>query len=66
MPVQETQRDEGSGRYLEEKMASRCSILPWEVKWTEEPGGLQSVRSQRVGHNLVTEHARKTLKQMMY
>ena len=37
-------------------MATHSSILAWEIPWTEEPGGLQSVVSQRVGHNLVTEH----------
>ena len=36
---------------LEEDMASQCSILAWKIPWTEEPGGLQSVGSQRVGHD---------------
>ena len=36
---------------LEERMATHCSVLAWRVPWTEEPGGLQSVGSQRVGHN---------------
>ena len=36
---------------LEEGMASLSSILAWRIPWTEEPGGLQSVGSQRVGHN---------------
>ena len=31
--------------------ATHSSILAWEIPWTEEPGGLQSVGSQRVGHN---------------
>ena len=30
-------------------------ILPWEIPWTEELGGLQSMGCKRVGHNLVTE-----------
>ena len=30
---------------------THCSILAWEIQWTEEPGGLQSMGSQRVGHN---------------
>ena len=34
---------------LEEGMATRSSILAWRVPWTEEPGGLQSMWSQRVG-----------------
>ena len=36
---------------LEEVMATQSSILAWEIPWTEEPGGLQSVESQRVGHD---------------
>ena len=33
---------------LEEEMATQASILAWEIPWTEEPGGLQSMGSQRV------------------
>ena len=36
---------------LEEEMATHSSILAWRIPWTEEPGGLQSTGSQRVGHN---------------
>ena len=36
---------------LEKEMATHSNILAWEILWTEEPGGLQSVGSQRVGHN---------------
>ena len=36
---------------LEEEMATRSSILAWRIPWTEEPGGLQSIESQRVGHD---------------
>ena len=36
-------------------MATYSSILAWEVPWTEEPGGLQSMESQRVGYDLVTK-----------
>ena len=36
---------------LEEEMATRCSILVWEISWAEEPGGLQSKGSERVGHD---------------
>ena len=36
---------------LENEMATRSSILAWRIPWTEEPGGLQSMGSQRVGHN---------------
>ena len=36
---------------LEVGMATYSSILAWRIPWMEEPGGLQSIRSQRVGHN---------------
>ena len=36
-------------------MATHSSILAWEIPWTEEPGGLQSMGSERIGHNLVTK-----------
>ena len=36
---------------LEEGMAAHSSILAWEIPQTEEPGGLQSMGSQRVGHD---------------
>ena len=36
---------------LEKGMATRSSILAWKSPWTEEPGRLQSVGSQRVGHD---------------
>ena len=40
-----------SGRSLEKEMVSHSSILAWEIPWREEPGGLQSMGSQRVGHD---------------
>ena len=40
---------------LEKEMATHSSILGWEIPWTEEPGGLQSMGLQRVGHDLVTK-----------
>ena len=36
---------------LEKGTATHPSILAWRISWTEEPGGLQSMRSQRVGHD---------------
>ena len=36
---------------LEEEMATHSSILAWETLWTEEPGRLQSMGLQRVGHD---------------
>ena len=39
---------------LGEEMATHCSVLAWEIPWTEEPGGLQFVGSQELD---MTEHA---------
>ena len=36
---------------LEEGMATHSSILTWKIPWREDPGGLQFIRSQRVGHD---------------
>ena len=36
---------------LEKKMATHSSILAWRIPWIEEPGGLQSIGLQRVGHD---------------
>ena len=36
---------------LEQELATHSSILAWRISWTEEPGGLQSMGSQRVGHD---------------
>ena len=36
---------------LEEEMATHSSVLSWRIPWTEEPGGLQFMGSQRVGHD---------------
>ena len=44
----------GSGEPLELEMATHSSILAWKIPWTEEPGGLQSMGSQRVRHNSET------------
>ena len=41
----------GLGRCLEEELATHSSILAWETPWTEEPGRLQSMQSQRAGHD---------------
>ena len=42
---------------LEEGMATHSSILAWRIPWTEEPGGLQSMGLQRVGHDWMTKHS---------
>ena len=46
---------------MEKEMAGHSSILAWEILWTEEPGGLQSMGSQRVGHDLATKQQQKEL-----
>ena len=46
----------GSGGPLEKEMATHFSVLAWEIPWTEEPGRLQSLRSQRIRHDLVTKN----------
>ena len=57
LPTQEVQepqetwvRSLGEEDPLEEEMATHCSILTWRIPWKEEPGGLQLMGSQRVGH----------------
>ena len=40
---------------LEKEMTTHSSILAWNIPWTEESGGLQSIGLQRVGHDLVTK-----------
>ena len=48
--------DPGIGKTpLEKKMATYSSILAWEIPWTEEPGGLQSMGLQRDGHDFMTK-----------
>ena len=42
---------------LEEEMATHSSIFAKKIPWIEESGGLQSMGSQRAGHNWATEHA---------
>ena len=50
--VQETQvQSLGQEGPLEKGMATHSSILAWRIPWTEELSGLQSMGSQRVGHN---------------
>ena len=51
--MQETRLQSPGGEdALEEELATHSSILAWETTWTEEPGRLQSMRSQRVGQDL--------------
>ena len=53
LPAMEETRVRSLGQEdpLEKEMATHCSILAWRIPWTEEPGGLQSMWSQRVGHD---------------
>ena len=44
---------------LEEEMATYSSIFAWRIPRTEDPGGLQFIGSQRVGHDWATEHTHK-------
>ena len=50
----------GSGRSLEQEVATHCSIPAWEIPRTEEPGGLQSMGLQRAGHDLGTKRQPQT------
>ena len=53
-------RSLGQEVLLEKVMASHSRILSWRTPWTEEPGGLQSMGLQRVGHDLVTKLQQKS------
>ena len=46
-------RSLGQEDLLEKEMATRSSILAWRIPWTMEPGGLQAIKLQKVGHDLV-------------
>ena len=46
----------GQEEPLEKEMATHSGILAWRITWTEEPGELQSMGSQRVGHSREIEH----------
>ena len=51
-PMQEMQAQSlGREDPLEKEMATYSSTLPWRIPWREEPGGLQSMGSQKVGHD---------------
>ena len=54
--MQETQvQSLGQEDLLEKEMATHFSILAWKISWTEEPSSLQSMGSQRVGHDYVAK-----------
>ena len=48
---------------LEKEMATHSSILAWKIPWAEEPGGLQSMGSQRVRHHLATKQQQQKSKE---
>ena len=48
---------------LKEGMATHSSVFAWRIPWTEEPGGLQSMGSQRLGHDWVTKHSTVLIKE---
>ena len=50
---------------LEKEMATHSSILAWEILWTEEPGGLQSMGVSRVGHNLATKQQHSVIHKLV-
>jgi len=50
-------RSLGQEESLEEEMATHSSILAWEISWIKEACGLPSLGSQRVGHDLASEHS---------
>ena len=52
-------RSLGQDDPLEGEMATHSSILVWRIPWTEEPGGLQSMGSQKVRQDLMTEHTHR-------
>ena len=50
--MQETQvQSLGQEGPLEKEMATHCSMLAWEIPWTQEPGGLKSLWLQRIRHD---------------
>ena len=49
----------------EEEVATHSCILAWKIPWTEEPGGLQSRGSQRIGDDLVTKEQNHTAKLLL-
>ena len=51
---------------LEEGIATHSSILAWKIAWTEEPGGLQYMGSQRVRHDWATKHTSFNLTEIQF
>ena len=53
LPAMQETRAQSLGQEdtLEKGMATHSSILAWRIQWTEEPGSLQSIGSERIGHD---------------
>ena len=68
-PMQETQEtwalSLGQEDPLEKEMATHSNTLAWRIPWTEEPGGLWSMRSRAVEHSRAPEHTHSRLKMLM-
>ena len=56
----------GREELLEKEMATHSSILAWRIPWTEEPGGLQSMGSQRLRHDGASEHTRRSTEEPLF
>ena len=66
LEIQETWvRSLGPEDPLEKEIATHSRILAWEILWTEEPDGLQSIGSQKSRHHWVTEHAHPHMHQFI-
>ena len=63
MQVLSVNQEDPLEKVLEKVPHSR--ILAWEIPWTEEPGGLQSMGSQRVGHDSVTEQQQLLIRMLV-
>ena len=59
-------RSLGQEDRLEKGMATHSSILAWEITWTEEPGGLQSMGVTRVRHDLATKQQQQIMQDMLW
>ena len=56
----------GQENTLEKGMTTHSSILAWEITWTEEPGGLQSMEVTRVRHDLATKQQQQIMEDMLW
>ena len=66
LPMQETQVQSLGQEDRLKEMATHTTISAWKIPWTDNPGRLQSMGSQRVGHDLATEHARNDVEHIFH